>query len=155
MRRLGGLSDEETVASLYNNMLTEYQIYIRRTETTLIRVLTKLASEYELIKQKKETEEQKESPNYDKQYVGNRTKFKKPSFNTNPRSKDQPKPTMSKNTYNRETSCWKCRKPRHNRFQWKNESITFCSFCGKRDVWTKDCPENQKGAGAIKANRPK
>lgn len=50
--------------------------------------------------------------------------------------------------YDPKTDYWKCGQSGHMKFQCKNKTKRFCSFCGKLGIWPKFCncvkPENSK-----------
>ena len=45
----------------------------------------------------------------------------------------------------REECCWRCGQRGHDRFRCRNPPKRLCSWCGKEDVLTRDCPRPRPG----------
>ena len=138
MRRRGNFRPERVVVTLYYNMRPNLRLFIRRTE---------IDSPNDLIQRVEEIEEVQ-----GQLYQDSRTENK-----TNIRPKKQPTSTIQP-AYDRFQCCWRCKQRGHDRFSCNNRARKFCSWCGKDDIFSKNChcerPGNGQRAGS-KTGRPR
>ena len=113
MRRAGGITREEQIERVYENMQPEYKIYVRYDEAASLAELQARASEYEDIERQ-------------------RQEVRKAART------DNTPPTVA-TAYNKQECCWRCKQRGHTRFDCKRPAKKFCSQCGKDGVLTRQC----------------
>lgn len=136
MRWLKGYTEEDKLDRIYKNMLPEYKLYFRRKEASSVEELIELGIEYEdkIDEQRKQSHNKSSSP-----------PSKKP---------EQPKSFSLLNNYDRNECCWRCGQRGHRRQNCRNRSILFCSYCGKTNTKSVDCPCSKPTRTAPTGKRP-
>lgn len=112
MRRFGEIDMHEQIDNLYYNMKPELRLYIQRDSIT---------SHVELIQKVERVEETLRIMNKEK---------KKP---------EKSMVAAIETQYDSKICCWKCKKRGHTREKCKNKQRKFCSYCGKDNIWTREC----------------
>lgn len=131
MRRLGTMSERRQVDRIHLNLRPEYQRYIRRHEVTTINDVIRLADDYERLLAK---EKAFKAPPAASQALMPETAYG--------RTRGGPENTVNAiNTpYNRGECCWRCGQRGHSRQECKNTAKLFCSWCGRKGVYSRECP---------------
>ena len=144
MRRRGGFTENKQIETIYYNMRAEYRLHvaretIRRTTDIIQKVEAYLKSKNEFENENKITS----NSQIRESNQGHRT------VNAPARTEKLKLSTI----YERARCCWRCKEQGHDRFNCKNKSKIFCSYCGKDDVFTYDCnchaPGNAPRAGPV------
>lgn len=123
MRRYGQMSHAVCLDRLWKNMKPDYKRYIRRIDIRDVNDLVRLADEYERLTNDEKTFQQQEKINQEKKKTT--IKLAATTINT---------------PYNRNDCCWRCGQRGHRRMDCRNAMKKFCSYCGKLETWSKDCP---------------
>lgn len=122
MRRAGGYTDTEKLATLYRNMHPRYKFAIRQDKIQQVRDLARRAREFESLEE--ECRDRQAPPH---------------------------KTSNAASTYDRTECCWRCKQRGHTRADCKRPPKRFCSQCGKDGVFTREChpppPGNDRRAG--------
>lgn len=150
LRRASSCSPEEKLERIYNNMLPNYKLYVRRCTVSTLPQLTAAALEYEQI-----LEDRKKAPsssNNQHFYTEERRNQQAnvpsgprvpPRNNNVPASsrnmRQQPAAAPARKIELHADTCWKCGERGHGRSRCPNRAVTFCSRCGKTGILTKDC----------------
>ena len=133
MRRAGGISEEEKLDRIYENMKPVYRRHIRRRT---------LQSTSQLIEEAIELEE------IERLEVEYTTTHNRNFSASRPTRQERVRETMAtvNAPYNRDECCWRCGKRGHHRRECRNTPQKFCSQCGTTGRLTRDChcqePEN-------------
>lgn len=142
MRRGSHMDQEDQVKRIYKNLRTEYKLYIRSQDFHGLPELLRRCEEYEGLRQEQRN-----------------TRIKQEE--KNPKGKHEKNTGHRDNVaiiedYDRNTCCWKCGLPGHNRFQCKGPIRKFCSRCGKKNVLTVECCKHMgNGKGAQPGGQPR
>jgi len=133
MRRLGGLSTEQQVDRVYENMRPSYRRYIHRDGVTGVADLIYRVTEHEDI-ELAETE------------YNSRIARKRGNAGPTKAETQASENAMISPTYRRNECCWNCG---HRKTNCRKPFKKFCSMCGKTGVLTREChpPGNGQPAG--------
>lgn len=131
MRRLGTMPERRQVDRIHLNLRPEYQHYIHRHEVTTISDIIRLADEYERLLAK---EKSFKAPPAINQTLMPETAYAKGRTYTDSRINAINVP------YKRTECCWRCGQRGHSRQDCKNAPNLFCSWCGKKDTYSRECP---------------
>ena len=130
LRSRGGYDNERVMETLYYNMKPGLRLHIRLREASTPEELIQRVQEIEEV----QAQLARETP-------AKTRATKKPNRPAHPLQA----------AFIRGECCWTCGQRGHNRFKCLNQSKTFCSWCGKEDVFTRDCqcskPENEQRTG--------
>lgn len=144
MRRRGGFTEEKQIEIIYYNMRAEYRLHVSResiikTTDIIQKVEAYLKSKIEFENENKINSNSQLKENTQGQHT----------INTPAR----PSKVKLSTIYDRARCCWRCKEQGHDRFNCKNKSKKFCSYCGKDGVFTYNCgcPEsgNASRAGPV------
>lgn len=144
LRRAAFRSPEEKLERIYNNMLPNYKLYVRRGTVSTVSELMAAAIEYEQI-----LEDEKGTCST----AGGQNRIYPPSGSSGPRMpvRSANVPAAPRNTRQppvasaprkieiHADTCWRCGQRGHSRSRCQNRAVAFCSRCGKTGVLTKDC----------------
>ena len=138
MRRRGGFTEEQQIETMYYNMCPEYRLHVRRDDIRSTPDIIQRVEEY--LEVKKQCEAGTNKPTHP-----HTTK----SENKPPKQEPYtPKViTQVHAVYDRSQCCWKCKERGHSRFNCKNAQKLFCSYCGRDNVFTRDCKCHPSGNG--------
>jgi len=136
MRWQEKLSQSDKLERIYDNLRTEYRMYIKRKDFTTLGELFILTEEFEML--------QSETNNQNHSNVRNQThsnvRTQQPIYrsrNTNPNEQHRLQPI--KPGYSHRDCCWRCGERGHTRFQCNQRRKLFCTECGKPNIRTLDC----------------
>ncbi|XP_032690132.1 activity-regulated cytoskeleton associated protein 1-like [Odontomachus brunneus] len=126
MRRAGRLEVDEQVEQLYEGLLPEYKLHVRRDDVRTLAELGSRTAEFKAITASGSTLRPPERPRH---------------------------PTLAA-AYNRRECCWRCKERGHTRTNCRRPARKFCSECGKDGILTREChprPGNATRAGVYQA----
>lgn len=129
MLRRDGQSPEGRMNRIYENLRTEYKMYIRPGDFKNLDELLDLADEFEFVRLEIRNEEKRSTQTSRNMAIED----SRPGYMVN---------------YDRSTCCFRCGKRGHGRSNCRNTPILFCSFCGKVGIRSVDCHPGNFRAGA-------
>lgn len=161
LRRGKTVTETEKLDRIYDNMLPEFKLYVRRNTVNSITELTREATEYELI-----VEEQRKAcskPRHD--YAPSNQSYRDlknssvrqsiprhvaTASTSNVQQTPGARNTQSSPTVrsqytpgthwsNPDKRCWRCGREGHRQQGCTGARILFCSRCGKKNIRSKDC----------------
>lgn len=147
-RRLGQVPITDQLERIYENLRTEYRLYIRRQDFRTLPELLIFVEQYdELLR------EQPRHTNHgiqDGSSTPNTPTAKPPvskPLTTNPPPRPNPlgwpgsesASQLPPSMFNRVTDCWRCGQRGHTRFSCTNPFTPLCSLCGRRGE-PRQCP---------------
>lgn len=148
LRRSGNTEPDTQLERIYENLRTEYKLYVRRRDFKSLSELVTLAEEFEALQVENSTCRSPPTPSeaYAAETAYNPSRWKKkPPGKTPPISsitapkEPNRRPEPKGNQYVREDRCWRCGQRGHFRQQCQGPRKLFCSYCGKDGVFTRDC----------------
>lgn len=150
MRRHGGMSGEKQLFWLHRNLLHDYRRQIRRSDLHSIRELIERIKEYEAI------EADRPEKRYLPPITGDNGRNQRQQTESVQGSRplavtSTPRPPAQASHSrapipNPSAACWRCGSSAHRRSECNGIPVLFCSRCGRRGIFSKDCtcprPEN-------------
>lgn len=147
VRRHGDISETAELDRLYTNLRSEYKLYIRRHEIKNVTELIKYANEFERI----------QAESYRPPPAGHQSSMPETAYEA-PKKKRTADINAVDDHYDPRTHCWRCGQRGHIRPNCRNGFSKFCSRCGRKGIFSRDCtcpkPGNGSGAGRMEPNRP-
>lgn len=136
-RRLGQIPGADQMERIYENLRTEYRLYIRRQDFRTLSELIVFIEQYEEI--------MKEQTRHTSHGIDDVPSPVRVSQEKHPPATPPPPPvTTSRNPFNtpawnRETDCWRCGQRGHTRHRCRNAYVPLCSLCGQQGN-PRQCP---------------
>lgn len=153
MRR-AGYSEAQELERVYENLLPEYQLFIRRHDFRTLRELTTLTTNYEVTRERERErsqwnsyQEQRQQPTPGPRGPDTRPNAwipqqgQQPNIGGNEVQPCQGAPLGQ--PINVREACRNCGTPGHFARECRNPRVLFCWSCGKRGVRTVDCCQVQ------------
>lgn len=152
-RRLGQVPVNDQLERIYENLRTEYRLYIRRQDFRTLSELLIFIEQYEELMREQPRHTIHgihDGPNTSNTLIEKSPVTRPPTPNLSRRpnpfnvpipgwpgtiSASQPPPPL----FIRETHCWRCGQHGHTRFNCPNAYTPLCSFCGRRGN-SRQCP---------------
>lgn len=139
MRRHGQMSEAEKLDKVYRNLADSYKMYIKKSAAVSIEAILKEGSDYEndILKL-----DQHKRPTVEILSRRDRKNIQKIEQQSNQEIENKRKGVSVATVgdkYISKEHCWKCREKGHEGGICTNPPVKFCSFCGTRDVFTRDC----------------
>ena len=172
MRRRGGFTEEQQVETMYYNMCPEYRLHIRRDDVKSTPDIIQRVEEFLEIKKQCEDENSKNKViNHKTEFSRNKPENRNfQNITSSPAERRNFQPVRKENVvpkiasdinsvYDRTQCCWRCKETGHSRFKCPNAQKIFCSYCGRDNMYTRDCQCHPSGNGpraglTSKAARP-
>lgn len=151
-RRIGQIPVVDQIERIYENLRTEYRLYIRRQDFRTLSELIVFIEQYEEI-MREQTRHTSHGIDDGPSFSRSTQKIQRPT------TPPPPSATTSSNPFklppwNRETDCWRCGQRGHTRHRCRNAYIPLCSLCGRQGN-PRQCPclsENeQRGPSVLNA----
>lgn len=138
MRRYGKYKETEKLDRIYENLASDYKMYIKRRDFTTWEDLVKLCKDYEKINEGRFDNRQHQRNN---SYV---QRYREASNRYTPRNNESNQQRVYIQNYNEKTCCWSCGKPGHSRAQCRGVRKIFCGTCGRLGVLSRNCCRAQR-----------
>lgn len=161
LMRRAGYTGEEELDRAYENLLPEYQLYIRRHEASSLAQLTQLATDFEFVREREWKSRNTRVAQQRPTTVSTNSEVNQAPRHRNPFRDNQPdhqgvqnEPRID-NRMIQETgpaidvqrACRRCAEIGHYSRECRNRQVYFCWRCGKRGVRTWECCDSASGNG--------